>query len=356
MGWSSRAGLLIKVITVYAGTVIGAGFASGQEIMQFFISFGVYGLWGAGLATVLFVYLGLLVMLLAVRLQAVNYQDLLRYLLGKRAGRVMDFVSLLMLPGGLVIMLAGSGAVFSEQLGLPRLLGTILAAVVTCLVIRKGLPGVLTVNLILVPVKILALAVISLLAFLHQGGLPQPFPDVLPVNRVAGHWSWSSVLYVSYNMVVPVAVLSSLGRSVPVGIGMIGGALGGLILGITAGLITLAGLAFYPEVLFYQLPVLFIARSTGFILQSLLSLLVWLAILTTAIADAHGFASRLAPGGGRDYKLAGMGATLLAIPLASLEFNCLVRFFYPLFGYAGLILLFALLLAPVIKKRGNSQR
>jgi Uncharacterized membrane protein len=84
LGWNSRAGLLIKVITVYAGTVIGAGFASGQEIMQFFISFGVYGLWGAGLATVLFVYLGLLVMLLAVRLQAVNYQDLLRYLLGKR--------------------------------------------------------------------------------------------------------------------------------------------------------------------------------------------------------------------------------------------------------------------------------
>jgi len=345
--------LLIKVMTVYAGTVIGAGFASGQEIMQFFISFGVYGLWGIGLAALLFVYLGLLIMLLATKLQAANYQELLRYLLGKRAGRVMDFLSLLMLPGGLVVMLAGSGAVFSEQLGLPRLLGTVLAAVVTCLVVMKGLPGVLTANLILVPVKILVLVVVSLLALLHQGWLPQPFPGVLPVDRVAGHWSWSSVLYVSYNMVVPVAVLSSLGRTVPVGIGMLGGALGGLILGITAGLITLAGLAFYPEVLDYQVPVLFIARSAGFMLQFLLSLLIWMAILTTAIADAHGFASRLAPGGGRGYRLAGMGATLLAIPLAGLDFSRLVRLLYPLFGYAGLILLFALLLAPVIKRRGN---
>lgn len=348
---NNKAGLLIKVMTVYAGTVIGAGFASGQEIMQFFISFGVYGLWGVGLATVLFVYLGLLVMLLATKLQAANYQELLRYLLGKRAGRVMDFLSLLMLPGGLVVMLAGSGAVFSEQLGLPRLLGTVLAAVVTCLVVMKGLPGVLTANLILVPVKILVLAAVSLLAFLHQGGLPQPFPDALPVDRVAGHWSWSSVLYVSYNMVVPVAVLSSLGRSVPVGIGMLGGALGGLILGITAGLITLAGLAFYPEVLSYQVPVLFIARNAGYILQSLLSLLIWMAILTTAIADAHGFASRLAPGGGRGYRLAGMGAALLAIPLAGLDFNRLVQLLYPLFGYAGLILLFALLLAPFRKAK-----
>jgi uncharacterized membrane protein YkvI len=350
---NSRAGLLIKVMTVYAGTVIGAGFASGQEIMQFFISFGVYGLWGVGLATVLFVYLGLLIMFLATRLQTSNYQELLRYLLGKRAGRVMDFISLLMLPGGLVVMLAGSGAVFSEQLGLPRLLGTSLAAVVTCLVVMKGLPGVLTANIILVPLKISALVVVSLLALLHQGALLQPFPDALPVNRVAGHWSWSSVLYVSYNMVVPVAVLSSLGRTVPVGIGMLGGALGGLILGITAGLITLAGLAFYPEVLNYQVPVLFIARSAGFMLQSLLSLLIRTAILTTAIAGAHGFASRLAPGGGWRYRLAGIGATLLAMPLASLDFNCLVQLLYPLFGYAGLILLFALILAPVIKKRGN---
>lgn len=351
---SSKVCLTIKIMTLYAGTVIGAGFASGQEIMQFFVSFGINGLWGVGLATILFIYLGSLIMALAIKLRTTNYWELLQYLLGKRAGQVMDFLNWLMLPGGLVVMLAGNGAVFSQQLGLPRLLGTILAAVITCMVIMKGLPGVLTANLILVPIKILALAAICLFVFFHQGGLPHPLPEALPADKVAGHWALSGILYVSYNMIVPVAVLSSLGRSIPFEIGITGGALGGLFLGITAALITLAGLAFYPDVLGYQVPVLFFVRSLGFFLQLFLSLLIWMAILTTAIANAHGFASRITHEGGRIYKVAGIGITLLAVPFARHDFSRLVQLLYPLFGYTGLILLFALLLTPVIKKiRGS---
>ncbi|MEW6423611.1 MAG: hypothetical protein AB1523_02530 [Bacillota bacterium] len=338
--------LLFKVVTLYAGTIIGAGFASGQEIMQFFIVFGQGGLWGVLLATGLFVYLGVVIMALATGLSMASYDVMLDYLLGKKLGKVMDFLNLLMLPGGLVVMLAGSGAVFAQQLGLPHLLGTVLAAAVTSLVILGGLPGVLTANLILVPVKICALALVCLSGFFHEGGLAREFPAPLPGQKAAGTWEWAAILYVSYNIIVPVAVLSSLGRVVPASVGIAGGALGGLVLGATAGLITLAGLAFYPEIGNYEIPLLFIARHLGFVLQSFLGLLIWVAILTTAIADAHGLASRLAPEGGRRYKIIGVSVTLAAIPFAGLDFSLLVKILYPLFGYAGLVLLFALLAAP----------
>ena len=345
--------LLLKIALVYAGTVIGAGFASGQELMQFFMVFGSKGLWGIGLATVLFIYLGALIMFLSTKLRTANYIELLQSLMGKRAARLMDLLTLIMLPGGLVVMLAGSGAVFAEQLGLPNWQGTMLAVLITCIVLVKGLPGILNFNLVLVPIKILVLAVVSFLAIHHQGGLPRPFPELLEYKRVAANWGWSSILYVSYNMVVPVALLSSLGRTVPFKTGVAGGALGGLILGVTAGMITLAGLSFYPAVLNCQVPVLFISRSAGFILQFVLGVLIWIAMLTTTIADAHGLASRLAPGEGLGYKVVGIGATLLSIPLAGLNFNFLVRLLYPIFGYAGLILLLALLVAPFRKLRMN---
>ncbi len=338
--------LVVKIVTLYAGTVIGAGFASGQEIMQFFIAFGGAGLWGVLLATVLFVCLGAVIMALVTGLGTASYDVLLQYLLGKRLGKAMDLLNLLMLPGGLVVMLAGSGAVFTQQLGLPYFLGTALAAAIICLVIMGGLQGVLTANLILVPVKIFALAVVCLSGFLHQGGFSWEILAPLPGEKVAGSWGWAGILYVSYNIIVPVAVLSSLGRTVPAPVGIAGGALGGLVLGVTAGLITLAGLAFYPEVGNYEVPILFIARHLGFALQSLLGLLIWLAILTTAIADAHGLASRLAPEGGRRYKIIGVSATLAAIPFAGLDFSRLVRLLYPLFGYAGLALLLVLFVAP----------
>lgn len=344
------SGMLVKVVTLYAGTVIGAGFASGQEIMQFFIVFGQGGLWGVLLTTVLFIYLGVVIMALATGLRMAGYDVMLDCLLGKRLGRVMDLFNLLMLPGGLVVMLAGSGAVFAQQLGLPHFLGTALAAAVTCFVLTGGLPGVLTANLVLVPVKICALALVCLSGIFHQGGLTGAgageFLVPLPGEKVAGSWGWSAVLYVSYNIIVPVAVLSSLGKTVPARVGIAGGALGGLVLGVTAGLITLAGLAFYPEIGSYEIPLLFIARHLGFALQSLLGLLIWVAILTTAIADAHGLASRLAPEGGRRYKLIGVAATLAAVPFAGLDFSRLVKVLYPLFGYAGLVLLFALLAVP----------
>lgn len=99
-------------------------------------------------------------------------------------------------------------------------------------------------------------------------------------------------------MVVPVAVLISLGRTVEVVPVVLGGVIGGLGLGATAGLMTLAGMVFYPQITSYQVPLLCIAGYLGEGLRHGLGGLIWLAILTTAIANAHGFASRVSPRGG----------------------------------------------------------
>lgn len=340
--------LLAKVVTAYIGAVIGAGFASGQEIMQFFILHGSGGLLGVALATALFAYLGGLVMFLSIKMRSVNYREILSYLLGPRAGKIMDVLSLMMLLGGLSVMMAGSAAVFGEQFGLPARAGVWVVATLTSLVVLGGLEGVLTANVFLVPLKFLAVVVISLSALWGTGGLSGPIPAASPGEGVAGHWVLAGLLYVSYNMVVPVAVLSSLGRFVPLKLGVAGGVLGGLLLGLAVFLVALAGMANLPEVATYQIPLLYLAGRLGECFRWALGFLIWLAILTTAIADAHGFASRLAPEGGPRYRLFGIGACLLALPLSGLSFTGLVRLLFPLFGYAGLVLLICLLFVPLV--------
>lgn len=339
--------LLAKVVTAYIGAVIGAGFASGQEIMQFFILHGTSGLKGVALATALFAYLGGYVMFLCTSLKATSYKDILNLLLGPKVGRVMDILNLLMLLGGLSVMLSGSAAVFGEQFGLPARAGVLVVVTLTVLVILGGLNGVLTANVFLVPLKFLAVSIISLAA-LSLGGGPENQQPVGPAAcGVAGHWAIAGFLYVSYNMVVPVAVLSSLGRSVPRKIGVAGGILGGLLLGTAVFLVTMAGLRHLPGASAYQIPLLYLAGRLGYGFRLALGLLIWLAILTTAIAQAHGFASRLAGGAQKPYRIFGIGACLLALPLSGFSFSVLVRFLYPLFGYAGLVLLIALLVAPI---------
>lgn len=342
-------GLLIRLVATYVGAVIGAGFASGQEILQFFILFGYQGLLGVLVATFLFAYLGAVVLYLSVKLRSGSYQELLSYLLGPWAGRFMDIVSILMLVGGLGVMLSGSGAVLQEYLGLPRWTGVGLALLVIFFVILRGLTGLLAVNVILVPVKLVAVCLIAGLA-LADKGLPAELPFTNQ-QGVGGNWLWSSLLYVSFNMIVPVAVLASVGRSIDKRTGILAGILGGLGLGAAVAMVTLAGLAFYPQVTNYEVPMLYMAACISTALRPVFALLIWAAILTTAIANAHGFASRLAPEGGKRYRLFGFAVCLAVLPLTYLDFSFLVRLWYPLFGYAGMVLFFSLLLVPLLKPR-----
>ncbi len=344
----SRWNPAYKVAVLYAGSVIGAGFASGQEILQFFISFGKKGLWGIVLASLLFAYLGGVVMAMAVTARTASYMDLYRLILGRTCGKIMDWLSLVMLPGGVVVMLAGGGAVFSEFLGLSRSLGTVFTAAVTAAVVFGGLRGVISANALLVPLKIAAIAVVCLLALVFAQGT-EGDPGYCAGGDPGPHWAWSAILYTSYNMVVPAAVLSSLGRTTTCHSGVIGGITGGLVLGVAAGLMVLAGLKFYPGVTGSEVPLLYIAGSFGVSMKAVFGGLIWAAVLTTAMADTHGFASRFADSGSVKYKVTGTGLILLALPLSMLKFSLLVKILYPLFGYAGLILLAALLFVPPLR-------
>lgn len=344
---------LAKVATTYIGAVIGAGFASGQEIMQFFILHGYHGLLGVALSTVLFAYLGGLLMYLSIKMRTTSYQDIFAYLLGIKASKILDVLNLIMLLGGLSVMMAGSAAIFSEHFGLPSQAGVWVVVLITAIVILGGLNSVLTANVLLVPLKILAVAMITIAAILNTKDAGLMLSQAAPLGGVGGGWAGAGFLYVSYNMVVPVAVLSTLGRNISLKIGVAGGVAGGFLLGLSVFLVTVAGMLYLPETAAYEIPLLYLASQLGPVFFWLLGLLIWLAVITTAIANAHGIASRLAAHRRLNYRLCGICACLLALPLAGCNFSSLVRWLYPLFGWASLLLLICLLVVPPLKLFNN---
>ncbi|KAF1085918.1 hypothetical protein SPSYN_00653 [Sporotomaculum syntrophicum] len=339
----------MKIAAMYMGSIIGAGFASGQEIMQFITVHERDGIKEVFLITFLFCYLGAVILYLSNKFKTDNYLVIINYLVGKKTTILLDIISLLMLAGGLGVMLSGGGAVFNEYLNMPAWYGILILALINCLVLFCGLQGVVWVNAILVPLKITAILLISLLLIKMQNSSTGLNIAIEPPENIYRNWVISGFLYVSYNMIVVVAVLSTIGKNINTKKAISGGLLGGIGLGITAGVMYWAELTIYPEIINFKVPMLYMAGLISDGMKSIMGILIWVAILTTTVANAHGFAARLSEVNSNMYKLVGIGVTMLSIPIARFDFDQLVGIIYPLFGYAGLLLIIILIFGPPLK-------
>ena len=110
----------LGIAATFIGTTIGAGYASGQEILQYFVSFGILGGLGAlAIAGALFFALSLIILLLAQRLRSAAIHDLVNPTRSAVPTVFADVTITVSLVGTLVIMLAGAGAALQSSLGWP---------------------------------------------------------------------------------------------------------------------------------------------------------------------------------------------------------------------------------------------
>ena len=67
----------LGISMAFIGLIVGAGFASGQEALQYFVAFGTRGIWGAVLAAVLMTITGIAVLQLGSYYQATEHTAVL---------------------------------------------------------------------------------------------------------------------------------------------------------------------------------------------------------------------------------------------------------------------------------------
>jgi len=323
-------GIIWQVALTYIGAIIGAGFASGQEILQFFAVFGEKGLLGAALAAGLFALIGGETLILAQEMKAKSYQTVLYHLCGRRLGRMYDLLLTGFLFIGLAIMLSGSGRIL-EELGLPPPFGPWVMALLVGGITASGNQGLLGASLLLVPALLAGcLAVLGLCAANPAGGAIRA--------ATFAPWWLAALLYVSYNTGPAIGVLTSLADEIPRRQAPWAGLWGGLGLGAALESCTLTLLLTANP--YGEFPLLNAAALGGPLFQGGYALILWAAMLTTALANANALAGRLtflkAP-------WRGLALCLAAHPWTTVGFSRLIALFYPLYGYLGLFLLLLLL-------------
>lgn len=219
-----RIKTMLMVGGAYASYTIGSGFATGQEVLQFF------GSWGHPLQ-----YLTVLVsMLMTIYFTSSCYKtgqtmafenasDCYRYYCGKYVGYFFDFFSLILVFGILISMFAGCGSTIEQYFGIPKYVGAIgmgiAAAVVVMMGLRRveqvlGFVGVAIIGFVIF-VGLYALATSDTNMKDATANLAQYVEDGIVLQAgVFGikNWVLSALTYGGVCLIVSVPFLVSLGK------------------------------------------------------------------------------------------------------------------------------------------------
>ena len=147
-----------KIALSFVGLLVGAGFATGQEVIQYFGSFGLSALWGALLAGVLMTIAGAVILQLGSYFLAQEHRMVFRNMSHPIVSRFLDFgVTFTLFAVGFV-MLAGAGSNLEQQFGWPAWVGSLIMLI---LVMITGLMDVDRVSSIISTVTPLIIVAVA---------------------------------------------------------------------------------------------------------------------------------------------------------------------------------------------------
>ncbi len=336
----------LKWMFLIVGTIIGAGYASGRELWEFFGA-------ESGLAIILFSILFSIscavILTVSKREKTTHYLPVLEKILGKRLAKAYDVMIVLYLFSVTVIMLAGAGATL-EVYHIPFWLGIVLNSVLVVLMFIKGTSGMTKINAILIPILIACLMAVLIV---YQESVGFSFSFHLNEQR-----NWPSALtFTSLNILPIIAVLGAVGHQVKhrgeIYIASIGS---GLILGSVSYIYNESLLTVAQEIIFYEIPLFVILKHYPSVMVLAISLVLWLAIYTTATSGVLGLISRLQVRVQGEPWLIAMLLVAMMAPLTLFGFSTLISILYPLYGILNLYILAALLLYPILRHPATKKK
>lgn len=336
-----KAVLVMQIAFTYIGTVVGAGFATGQEILQFFTAYGWWAPFTIALSTVLFIWLGTKLMLLSHDIKARSYEDINRLLFGDRLGGAVSLFTMVIIICVNSVMLAGAGSVFVEHLHLNYQVGLLLTLVGSYWFVSRGMGAILKLNSIVAPTML----TFTLFIIIHTIQMPNAAQALTMSTDKTFYAAWSApLLYGAFNLAMAQAVLVPLGASMPNKKVI---QLGGIIGGVLIGLMLLSGhfaLAVYmPGITQFDIPMGHIASGLGVFIQLIYVMLIFSEIFTTYVADVYGITLQMHQRTGIHPKLLIIMIMLFCFLFSQFGFKPLVSHLYPIFGVFSLAWIYLLI-------------
>ncbi|GAA0086077.1 transporter [Clostridium sp. MB05] len=328
---------IFQIAVVFIGTIVGAGLASGQEIKEFFTSYGISSFIGVIACGIFYIIMGSIVSKISIKYKLNSYGDVIKVVSPNILGKITGIITTLYLISSASIILAGSGALINQFFGVPKIIGSIIMIVLAVFFLLKDTDGLIEVNSFIVPTLVITITTITILYFMFcKDMMSLEFLTKFEPKKTG--IALSTTLYAGYNTLCCLGVLVPLSNQV--------GKPKTMFYGVALGAIGLALLSFainfllminQPYIHQYEIPLLFVAQRFGNIIQALLLIVIWLEMFSTEVSDVYSISKTLDNNFHIEFKKAIFIVLIIALPISRIGFSKLIGSLYPLFGLLSLV-------------------
>lgn len=334
----------ISIALAFVGLMVGAGFATGQEVIQYFIAFGPWGFAGAVVSGILMAVTGAVILQLGSYFLAEEHFSVFRNVSHPIISRIMDWCVIVTLFCLGFVMLAGAGSNLEQQFGLKAWIGS---AIMLVLVMATGFLDVDRVSNIIgaiTPLVIVAVIFLFIYALLHLPENLEPLHELAESNdSPIPSWWLAALNYNGLCLLMGVSMCLVIGgTNSDLKSAWRGGLAGGAVFMI---MLVMEFSALYLNIETVQgsdVPTLELFNSISPVLSFIMVWIIFGMIYNTAIGMFYALGRRLTASNPSRFHVVYLIGCLAGFAVSFVGFKTLLTAVFPILGYLGILLVGAL--------------
>ncbi len=334
----------LKTVLKYAGAfiawAIGSGFATGQEILQFFSSYGPAS-YGVVLLNLFgFLILGQIIITNGYDHKAERANHFV-YFCGKKLGTIYSWLTPVTLVLIMSVLISGAGATLSEYYGINHVIGSALMSVLVLSAYLIGFEKMVRIIAMISPLIItftLFVGISTVVRDFNQLPSIAQYEVVLSHSQASPNWFISAISYLSLNFFCGSTYFSALGAKAESRSSVqLGAFLGAIALVVTIAIMNTAIMLNAEPAATLAIPTLYLAKKIAYMVGTVFSIVLVLGIFSSSSTMLWAICSQFSAHNTRANR---MFAIIMAVGIffmSLFSFSKLIGVFYPLIGYLGLI-------------------
>lgn len=338
-----EVGTVFKLAGGFIAWIIGSGFATGQEVLQYFSSYGLMGYAAMALCLAGFIGFGQILMWTGYRHREEERFQQFKYFCGEKLGTAYSWVIPIALVALIAVLVSAAGTTVQEYYRINRYIGSAAMTVFILCAYLIGFQRLVKIVSSVSPLIIFFSLIVGTVSVVRDFGNFAFLDEVQECVRpfqASPSWILSGVLYLSMNFLCGSTYFTALGASAKnEKEARLAATMGSIAIMTTIAIISTAILLNGKDIAALQIPTLYLAKKLSSFFGGVFSIILFLGMFSSSSAMMWTACDSLSGGNEKRGKLVAISVSAIVFLLGLFPFGNLVSVIYPFIGYVSLIYL-----------------